>query len=261
VTIVLLGFPCLFFGCTERGDNTQMTVLGHKLSSEVRDFLKERERLLGEIDFRDIAEHPFPVTRQLDGAHESDGDRHTVWLKPDSKDFEVFLMHEVMHGVLDKRGYPTTARSGQLGTDQQTYSIGSLLMSVVQDLIIDDHLVKLGLVIFDRQEGTQSKYIDAYRDAQNGKLVPYGYLFCKWALLTFYFTIDDTFSESQRKQIGSQIKNKFPKAFEAGEKLAAEIKLNSLTTPSEALAVMLKLRNDLKLHNKVYIVDHNGNTH
>ena len=238
----------------------EMTVLDHKFSPKVRDFLNEKEKLLGEIDFRDIAKHPIPVTRQLDGLHESDGDIHIVWLKLNNKYFEVFLMHEVMHGVLDKRGYPNTARPDQPQTDQKIYYIGSLLMSVVQDPIIDDHLSKLDLVIFDRQAGTQSKYIEAYRDAQHGKLVPYGFLFCKWALLTFYFSIDDTFSESQRKQLSSQVKNKLPKAFEAGEKLAEKIKLNSLTTPAEALTVMLKLRNDLKLHDKVYI-DHDGNRH
>lgn len=261
MTLVLLSFSYRLFGYTERIDNTQMKVLGHKLSSNVRDFLEETEALLGKIDFRDIAEHPFPVTRQLDGAHEYDGYRHIVWLKPDNKDFEVFLMHEVMHGVLDKKGYPSTARSEQLGTDQQTYYIGSLLMSVVQDTIIDDHLKQSGMVLFNRQQAIQSKYIDAHSDAQHLKLVPYGFVFCKWALISLHLLIDNTFTEDQREYLSSYIKKKFPAAFKVGHELVEKIHLHSDTSPPEALAAMVTIRNHLRLKGRVFVVDHSGNSY
>jgi hypothetical protein len=227
----------------------------------VRDFLKEKKELLGKIVFRDIAEHPFPVTRQLDGAHEYDGYRHTIWLRPDNKDFEVFLMHEVMHGVLDKRGYPTTARTKELGKDQHTYYIGSLLMSVVQDTIIDDHLKQSGMVVFNRQQAIQSKYIDAHNDAQGIKLVLYGFVFCKWALISFHLLIDNTFTEDQQEYLSSYIKKKFPEAFKVGHELGEKIHLNSDTSPSEALAAMITLRNHLRLKRRVFVVDHSGNSY
>jgi len=238
-----------------------MVVLGHALTTKAKDFIKEKEGLVGVIDFRDISQYPIPLTRQMDGAHDFDGAKHVVWLNPNREDFEPVLMHEVMHAVLGHQGYPETARPAALGTDPQTYAIGSLLGSVVLDTIIDDILKESDLAEFDRQPAIQSRYAEAHRDSQRGRLTPYGYPFCLWSLRTFHLLVDHTNTQDQRDYLSNYIEEKFPEAFKVGRNLSRDINLNANTTPSEALPAMVKIRDTLKLHERVYIVAHNGKSY
>jgi len=254
---------CLFLAFIGSEQSSEMNVLGKPLTPKARDFLIKQTELLGDIDFRNITEHRSPFTRKIDGCHELTNNRHIVWLKPENKDFETCLMHEVMHGVLDYRGYPVTKRPDKLQDDEQAYQIGSILMSVIQNVIIDDQLTKDGLVVFDREQAVQSKYSEAYSDFQyaKGKIVPNDFYYCKWALLTFSLIADRTFTKDQKYYLSSYIKKKFPEAYEAGFKLGEEIIINAHTEPSEALSSMIMLRNSLKLQERVYVVDHKGNVY
>jgi len=254
---------CLFLAFIGSEQSSEMNVLGKPLTPKARDFLIKQTELLGDIDFRNIAEHRSPFARKLDGCHELTNNRHIVWLKPENKDFETCLMHEVMHGVLDYRGYPVTKRPDKLPDDEQAYQIGSILMSVIQDIIIDDQLTKDGLAVFDRQQAVNSKYTEAYNDYQSiqGRIVPYDFYYCKWALLTFKLISDSTITKDQKDYLSSYIKKKFPEAYDAGRRLGEGIIINAHTNPSEALSAMVMLRDSFKLQKKVYVVDHKGNVY
>lgn len=231
-----------------------MIVLGQGISEKTKKFIREKEKLLGKIDFRDIAGHWNPALHELDGCHDFQGSGHIVWLKPSNPDFESFLMHEVMHSVLIHEGFPQTARTPEFN-DEQSHYIGSLLNSVITDPVIDKQLMESGLAVFNRDSAIQIKRTQALLDSKTCKGVPYDFCFCKWALISFNLCIDDTFTEKQREDLYSIIDNKFPQASEFGKLLCEETKKEGFSSPEKALNAMIMLRNSLKLEGRVIIKD------
>jgi len=237
-----------------------MVILGHEISKKAEKFINEKEKLLGKIIFKDINKHLNPSVRELDGCHDLQGSDHVVWLKPGNPDFESFMMHEIMHGVLIHEGFPKTARASEFN-DEQSHYIGSLLTSVIADPIIDNQLIELRLATFNRGSAIQNKITEALLDSKICKGSPYGFCFCKWALISFHACIDNSFTEKQRKDLYSVIDNKFPQATEFGKLLCGKIKKEGYSVPQKALNAMLVLRNSLKLNERVIIVDSQGRSH
>lgn len=185
---------------------------------------------------------------------------HVVSLKPDNPDFESFMMHEIMHGVLIHEGFPKTARTPEFN-DEQSHYIGSLLTSVIADPIIDNQLIESRLTTFNRDSAIQNKITEALLDSKTFRDIPHGFCFCKWALISFHACIDNSFTEKQRKDLYSVIDNKFPQATEFGKLLCGEIKKEGYSAPQKALNAMLVLRNSLKLNERIIIVDSQGRGH
>ena len=237
-----------------------MVVLDHKISKKAERFIREKEKLLGKIIFKDINKHWNPSVRELDGCHDLQGSDHVVWLKPDNPDFESFMMHEIMHGFLIHEDFPKTARTPEFN-DEQSHYIGSLLTSAIADPIIDNQLIESRLATFNRDSAIQNKITEALLDSKTFRDIPYGICFCKWALIGFHACIDNSFTEKQRKDLYSVIDNKFPQALKFGKLLCGEIKKEGFSTPQKALNAMLVLRNSLKLNERVIIVDSQGRSH
>jgi len=237
-----------------------MVVLDHEISKKAERFIREKEKLLGKIILKDINKHWNPSVRELDGCHDLQGSDQVVWLKPDNPDFESFMMHEIMHGVLIHEGFPKTARTPEFN-DEQSHYIGSLLTSVIADPIIDNQLIGSRLTTFNRDSAIQNKTTEALLDSKTCKGSPYGFCFCKWALISFHACIDNSFTEKQRKNIYSIIDKKFPQALEFGKILCGKVKKEGFSTPQKALNAMLVLRNSLKLNERVIIVDSQGSSH
>lgn len=235
-----------------------MVILGREISEKTEKFVEENERLLGKIEFRDIFEHWNPDVRRLDGAHDIHDSKQIVWIKLDNPDFEQFMMHEIMHGVLIHEGFPQTKRPPDLSDDKQTHDIGSLLQSVVTDPVIDNRLTESDLAFFNRDKAVQVKIEQALFDSRSCKGIPYGFCFCKWALISFHACIDNTFTENQRKELYSVIENKFAQALKFGKSLCGEIRKEGFSTPQKALNAMIMIRNSLKLNRRVIIVDSQG---
>jgi len=235
-----------------------MVILGREISEKAEKFVEENESLLAKIEFRDISGHWNPNVRRLDGAHDFQGSRHIVWINLENPDFEQFLMHEIMHGVLINEGFPKTARPPDLNDDEQTHYIGSLLNSVVTDTIIDNHLMESCFVVFNRDKAIQLKIAQTLFDSKTCKGIPYGFCFCKWAMISFHACIDNTFTENQRKELYSAIEKKFAQALKLGKSLCEKIKKEGLSTQQKALNAMIILRNSLKLNRRVIIVDSQG---
>lgn len=50
-----------------------MVVLDHEISKKAERFVREKEKLLGKIIFKDINKHWNPSVRKLDGCHDLQG--------------------------------------------------------------------------------------------------------------------------------------------------------------------------------------------
>ncbi len=233
-------------------------VLGHQLSPRARRFTAEHADFLVRVDFKNIADHPEPYIRSAEAHCSSDGVRHTIWLDKESQDFEGLMMHHAMRGILMEQGFPRTVCPPAATFDGLLLYLMSLLSSAVTDPVIDIWLMEDGYGVYDREALTSRTMAQAWLDARLGIPRQYGFLFCKWTLLTVLMKLDPTFEGEAVNLLHALIHKKFPEPWRLGEDLAGLIKKNGFTEPYSALVAMLQLRDALKLQNRITIVDAEG---
>jgi hypothetical protein len=230
-------------------------VLGCQLSPRGRRFTEEYADFIVRIDFEDIADHPHEYIRAAEAHCSSDGMRHTIWLDKKSPYFEALMMHQVMRGVLMERGYPRTTCPPGTPFDGELLYLSSLLSSAVTDPIIDTWLMEDGYGVYDREVLTNRTMELVWLDARQGTPKEYGFLFCKWTLLTVLLKLDYTFEGDAANILHGLIRKKFPEPWKLGDELSRSIKKKGFTEPYPALMAMLELRNALKLEGKIIVLD------
>jgi hypothetical protein len=233
------------------------TILGQVLSPQAGRFVAEHADFLRRVDFKDIAEHPTPEIRFMEGHYSSDGVRHAVWLDRESSDFEGLLLHQTMRAILMERGFPRAECLPAAVSCRFLRYLGVLLSSVVIDPIIDGQLAGGGFPVYNRQMLIRRATADVWRDAVQEAAVP-EFLFRKWALFTVVLRIDTTFKGDGAEQLRKLIRDEFPLAAEFGDRFSTTIIETGFTDLYSALMVMIRLRNTLKLHDKILIVDGRG---
>jgi hypothetical protein len=232
-----------------------VTVLGHELSPRARLFAAEYADFLARMDFKDIADHPQEYIRSAEAHCSCDGQRHTIWLDKESHDFESLMMHQVMRGILMERGFPRTACLPIATFNSLLLYLSSLLSSAVTDPIIDGWLAKGGHGVYDREVLIRRTMAQVWLDAQRGTPKPYGFLFCKWTLLTVLMRLDPTFEGDALNLLLALLRKKFQGPSELAEELSESIKKKGFTEPCTALTAMLALREALRLQGRIAIVD------
>ncbi len=233
-------------------------VLGKELSAQGKKFAAQHADFLVRVDFKDIAEHQDPFIRSAEAHCSSDGVRHTIWLDRESPDFEGLMMHQAMRGFLMERGFPKTTCSPFTPSYPFLRYLSSLLSSAVTDPIIDGWLMKGGYGVYDRELLIRTTMGKVWLDARQGTPRPFGFLFCKWTMLTVLLRLDPTFEGESTNLLHALIRKKFPVPAKLGNNLSALIKKNGFTEPYPALIAMLALRSSLNLQNKIPIVDGEG---
>ncbi len=232
-------------------------VLGHALSPKTGRFIEEHADFMSKVDFKDIAEHPSSSVRSMEGHYSSDGIRHAVWLNPESPDFEGLLMHETMRAILMERGFPWAECM-----PAKTYCfliryLCALLSAVIVDPVIDGHLVQGGFPVYNRDTLIGRATADVWLDAPQEDAAP-EFLFRKWALFTIVLRLDPTFRGDGADRLRNLIRDNFPSSAEFGERFSTTVIETGFTDPYSALMVMIRLRDALKLHDKIHIVDGRG---
>jgi len=235
------------------------TVLGQQLSPQARRFGMEHSDFLLRVDFKNIAEHPYPYVRSTEGYYTSAGTRHTIWLNRESPDFEALVLHESMRGIMKEQGFPRTTCPLDSAFCMPMYYLSSLLGVAITDPIIDDFLTKAGYRVYNREVLTRRAIGEAWLDVPQPILERYTFLFCKWTLLSALLMLDSTFEGETVDLLHTIIRRKFPEPWRLGEELSRSIVTRGFTEPDSALAAMLQLREALKLEDKVFLIDADGN--
>jgi len=234
-------------------------VLGQQLSPQAKRFAMEHSDFLLRVDFKNIAEHPYPHVRSTEGYYASVGTRHTIWLNKESPDFEGLVLHESMRGILMERGFPRTTCPLDSAFCTPMYYLGSLLGVAITDPIIDGFLTKTGYSVYNREVLTRRAIGEAWLDVPQPILEPYTFLFCKWTLLSVLLMLDSTFEGETVDLLHTIIRRKFPEPWRVGEELSTSIMTRGFAEPHSALAAMLQLREALKLEDRVFLTNTEGN--
>ena len=87
------------------------TILHKELSEKATRFLAEKADLLQRVRFEDISFHPHPAMRSYEACHHFNDREHTIWLDPESDDFEALALHEMLRASLLSEGFPTGTSS------------------------------------------------------------------------------------------------------------------------------------------------------
>jgi len=235
-------------------------ILGQQLSSQGRRFGTEHFDFLLRVDFKNIAEHPYPYIRATEGYYVNAGKRHTIWLNKESADFEALVLHESMRGILMERGFPKTKCPVDSACCMEMYYMSSLLGVAVTDPIIDHFLTKAGYGVYNREILARRAIGEAWLDVPQPIPERYTFLFCKWTLLSVLIMLDPTFEGETVDLLHTVIRRKFPEARQFGEELSAAIMTRGFTEPDSALTAMLQLREALKLDDMILVVDADGNS-
>ena len=233
------------------------SVLGRQLSSRARRFVTEYGDFLGKIDFRDIVQHPTPQVRFMEGYYSTDGTRHSVWLSRESPDFEGLLIHQSMRAILMEGGFPRAECEPASVSCSLIHYLGVLLSNVVTGPVIDMQLAQRGFYLYDRETLIRRAIADLWLDAVQKTVAP-GFLFRKWALFTVVLRLDPTFAGDGAERLRRLIREEFPLSVEFGDRFSGTIIETGFKDPYSALIVMVRLRNALELHEKIFIVDGNG---
>jgi len=234
-------------------------VLGQQLSPQARRFGTEYSDFLLRVDFKNIAEHPYPHVRATEGYYVNAGKRHTIWLNKESSDFEALVLHESMRGILMEQGFPRTTCPLDSAFCMQMYYLTSLLGVVVIDPIIDRFLKKAGYPVYNREVLTRRAIGEAWLDVPQPIPERYSFLFCKWTLLSVLIMLDPTFEGETVDLLHTIIRRKFPEAWQFGEELSSTIMTRGFMEPDSALTAMLQLREALKLEDMILVIDTDGN--
>lgn len=230
-------------------------VLGHELSPRGRQFTAKHADFLSRVDFRDIAHHPIPEVCSGEGCYFSDGLRYTIWLDRENPNFEGLLMHEIMRGIMMEQGFPKTTYSPELALFPLLPYLSYMLSSTITDPVIDRHLAQGGFEVYDRKVLIHRTTAQIWPDAGQGAPEPYGFFFCKWTLFTVLLSLDPTFEGDAADTLRGLIHEKFPEPADLGDRLSACIKETGFVDPYSALVAMVSLRNALKLHEEIDVVD------
>jgi len=233
-------------------------VLGQQLSPQARRFVMEHSDFLLRVDFKNIAEHPYPHVRSTEGYYASAGTRHTIWLNKENPDFEALVLHESMRGILMEQGFPRTTCPLDSAFCMPIYYLSSLLGVAVTDPIIDHFLTKAGYSVYNREVLTRRAIGEAWLDVPQPTLERYTFLFCKWTLLSVFLMLDSTFEGETVDLLHAIIRRKFPEPWQFGKELSASIMTRGFTEPDSALAAILQLREALNLGDKVFIIGAGG---
>jgi len=233
-------------------------VLGHQLSPQARRFATEYADFLIRVDFKDIADHPQEFIRSAEAHCSSDGVRHTIWLDKESSDFEALVMHQAMRGILMEEGFPRTTSPATPALDARLFYLASLLSCAVIDPIIDIRLMESGYGVYDREILTRRTMEKVWLDARAGTPKPYGFLFCKWTLLTVLLKLDPTFKGETVNLLHALIHKKFLEPWELADRFSKFMLNKGFRQPYSALIALLHLRSALKLEDKVSILDAEG---
>jgi hypothetical protein len=233
-------------------------ILGHQLSPRARRFAAEYADFLLRVDFKDLSEHPLADVRSAEGYCSSDGRRHAIWLDTASPDFEGLMMHQAMCGILMERGFPRTVCPPNAASHPFLRYLSSLLASAIIDPVIDGWLMKGGFGVYDREMLSRRAMADAWLDARRGTPKQYGFLFCKWTLLTVLMRLDSTFEGDSVNLLHALIHKRFPQPWELADELSRSIRERGFAEPYSALTAMLRLRTALNLQGKIPVIDAEG---
>ena len=236
---------------------TASSILGHVLSQGAGRFISEYNDFISKVDFRDIADYPSPDVRSMEGHYSSDGVRHAIWLDPESPDFEGLLLHQTMRAILMERGFPRAECVPAKTYCSLIRYLCGLLSGVIVDPVIDGQLIQGGFPVYNRETLIGRATADVWLDAPQEETAP-EFLFRKWALFTIVLRLDPTFRGDGAERLRNLIRDNFPSSVEFGERFSTTIIETGFTDPYSALIVMVRLRNALKLHNKIHIVDGKG---
>jgi len=236
------------------------TILGQVLSPGARRFVTEHADFLVKVDFKDISFHPAPEVRSAEGYYSYDGKMHSVWLDRESADFEGLLMHETVRGILLERGYPRTICPESLHSCPYLPYLGFLLSSAIIDPVIDRRLIQAGFRVYDRKVLIERVEMRVWMDVREENSEAYEFLTRKWILLMVLLSLDSTFGGDDADRLKALIRDKFPVSSKLANRLAACIKEEGFTDPYSALTAIMRLRDALRLHEMIPILDGNGVT-
>jgi len=234
------------------------TVLGHQLSAQAKRFAVEYSDFLARVEFKDITGHSLNYIRSAEAHFSCDGHRYTIWLDTENPNFEALMMHQSMRGILMERGFPKTSYPASAANDALLIFLCSLLSSAVTDPIIDGCLIKGGYGVYDREILAHSSMEQIWLDSRLGTPKPYGFIFCKWTLLTVLIKLDSTFKGEAVNLLHAFIRKKFQEPWELADRLAGFMTKKGFAEPYSSLIAMLQLRSALKLEEKISIVDAEG---
>ncbi len=233
-------------------------VLGLALSLPVRRFTAEHADFLLKVDFKDIRDHSMPEVRCAEGHYSFNGVRHTMWLDRESPDFEGLLMHEVMRAIVIERGFPKAICPPALTSCPYIRYLSFLLSNTVADPVIDRRLMEGGFEVYNRRLLIDRAMAEVWHDAKQEASVEDDLLCCKWALFTVLLRIDSAFEADVAAPLHRLIRRKFPLSADIGDRFSTCIKETGFTDVYSALIVMVRLRNALKLSDKIVIIDGHG---
>jgi hypothetical protein len=132
-------------------------------------------------------------------------------------------MHETMRGVLMERGFPKTACQPIAASYPPLRYLSSLLASAVTDPIIDRWLMQGNFGVYDREVLSRRAMARAWLDARQEAPRQYGFLFCKWTLLTVLLRLDSTFEGETTNFLHALIRKKVPEPWGLGDELSRSI--------------------------------------
>jgi hypothetical protein len=162
---------------------------------------------LRKVDFEDIADHPTPAVRFMEGHYSSDGSRHAVWLDKESPDFEGILMHQTMRAILMERGFPRAECVPAPASCSLIRYLG------------DGRLLHGGFPVYNREMLISRATADAWLDALQEAASP-EFLFCKWTLFTVVLRLDPTFKGDGVERLHALIRGKFSHSAEFGDRFS-----------------------------------------
>jgi hypothetical protein len=229
------------------------TILDKELSEEATRFLTEKADLLQRVRFEDIAFHPHPAMRSYEACHHFDGGEHTIWLSPESDDFEALTLHEILRASLLSEGFPQALPHPSAMPGISAHYLASLLSHVVTEPVIDRLLLESGLPVYPRDVALAQKTAEIWLDARRG--APCAFVFCKWTLLTVLFGLDPIFPPDQTGLFLGLLRRKFPDAARVGVRLADVISKKGFSSPGQALGALIHLRDALGLRDKIAVND------
>lgn len=239
-----------------------MEILGYVLSPEVSAFVAQQmAKIKKKFVFRNIKEHPFDSHRSLNGVQEADEHTVTIWINPSGSHLDYTIAHEIMHEVLEVEGFPSTARRKEYANDEWTAYVGSMLKSIILDVVIDSRLLLYNIIDTSRSDVVQQKVKQLERDHKLGQPSDYGPRFCLWVLNYLHAEIDPVLSCREKERLKSLIGRIFPRVKSVGEELVKTVHNTGFKKPDKTLKAMVIIRDRLRLQNRCLITDREGKTY
>lgn len=236
-----------------------MEILGYVLSPEVSVFVAQQmAKIKKKFVFRNIKDHPFDSHRSLNGICEAKEHTVMIWLNPSRPHLDYTIAHEIMHAVLEVEGFPSTTRPKEYANDKVTAYVGSMLKSIILDVVIDSRLSLYNIIDTSTSDVVHQKVKQLERDHKLGQPSDYSPRFCLWVLNYLHAEIDPVLSRREKERLKSLIGRIFPRVKSIGEELVKTVHNTGFKKPDQTLKAMVIIRDRLRLQNRCLITDREG---